>query len=127
MPCVLSTETHLQLVGGRGAEELGRDQYSGVIVLTILTALEGAIEIWEELDPWMDLWLHSRNLDKVCRWLSGRTVGNDLCTLRVVEVFQLFSGAWGRLNQTNQGYHSQNFNHCRFVTTDSTLSTSTEG
>jgi hypothetical protein len=81
-------------------------QYSGVIVLTIVTALEGAVEMREELDPWMDSWLHSRNLDKVCQWLSGRTVGNDLCALRVVEVFQLVSGAWGRLNQTNQGYYS---------------------
>jgi hypothetical protein len=76
-------------------------QYSGIIILTILTALEGAIEIWEELDPWMDLWLYLQNLDKVCWWLSGQIVGNDLCTLRVVEVFQLVSGAWGHLNQTN--------------------------
>ena len=81
-------------------------QYSGVIILTIVTALEGAVEIREELDPWMDSWLHSRNLDRVCQWLNGRTVGNDLRALRVVEVFQLVSGAWGRLNQTNQGYHS---------------------
>jgi hypothetical protein len=54
----------------------------------------------------MDERLHSRDLDKVCQWLSGRTVENDLCALRVIEVFRPVSGAWGRLNSTNQGYYS---------------------
>ena len=53
----------------------------------------------------MDSWLHSRNLDRVCQWLSERTVGNDLCALRAMEVFQLVSGAWGRLNNISQGYY----------------------
>lgn len=38
--------------------------------------------------------------------MSGRTVGNDLYALRVVEVFNMVSSAWGRINSTNQGYHS---------------------
>ena len=80
-------------------------QYNGVVVFTIVTALEGAVEVREELDCWMDSWLHSRNLDRVCQWLSERTVGNDLCALRAMEVFQLVSGAWGRLNNISQGYY----------------------
>lgn len=80
-------------------------QYDGVVVFTIVTALEEAVEVREELDLWMDSWLHSRNLDRVCQWLSERTVGNDLCAMRAIEVFQLVSGAWGRLNRNNQGYH----------------------
>jgi hypothetical protein len=41
-------------------------QSARVVVFTIVTALEGAVEVREELDPWMDSWLHSRNLDRVC-------------------------------------------------------------
>lgn len=75
-------------------------------MLTVLTALEGAVEIREELDIWMDSWLHSRNLDRVCQWLSERTVEKDLCALRTIEVLHLVSSAWGRLSSTNQGYYS---------------------
>jgi hypothetical protein len=81
-------------------------QYNGVVVLTIVTAIEGAIEIREELDTWVDSWLHSRNLDRVCQWLSGRIVGNDLCALMVMEVFIMVSGAWGALCSAGKGYHS---------------------
>ncbi|KAL5350919.1 hypothetical protein ACLOAV_004492 [Pseudogymnoascus australis] len=81
-------------------------QYGGVVVSTIVTAVEEAVEIREELNVWMDSWLHSRNLDMVCQWMSMPTMGNDLCTLRVIEVFNLVSGAWGRLNSTNEGYHT---------------------
>ena len=88
------------------AESGSECQYNGVVVLTVLTALEGAVEIREELDIWMDSWLHSRNLDRVCQWLSERTAGNDLCALRIIEVFQLVSSAWGRLSSTSQGYYS---------------------
>ncbi|KAH7369685.1 hypothetical protein BKA65DRAFT_470943 [Rhexocercosporidium sp. MPI-PUGE-AT-0058] len=77
----------------------------GVVVSTIVTALEGAVEVREELDCWMDSWIHSRNLDRVCQWLSERMVGNDLCALRAMEVFQVVSGAWGRLNYISQGYY----------------------
>lgn len=79
--------------------------YSGVVILTIVTALEEAAKIRRELDMWMDSWLHSRNLDMVCQWMSARTTGNYLCTLRVIDVFQLVSSAWARLNSTSEGYH----------------------
>jgi hypothetical protein len=88
------------------AENGSECQYNGVVVLTIVTALEGAVEIREELDVWMDSWLHSRNLDRVCQWFSERLVGNNLCALRIIEVFQLVCSAWGRLCSTNQGYYS---------------------
>lgn len=96
----------MQGKSNKWAENGSECQYNGIVVLTVVTALEGAVEIREELDIWMDSWLHSRNLDRVCQWLSERTVGNNLCALRIIEVFQLVSGAWGRLGSTNQGYYS---------------------
>ena len=33
--------------------------------------------------------VHSRNLDNVCQWLGGRTVGDDLYAIRVVQLFYL--------------------------------------
>ena len=56
----------------------------------MVTVLGGAFEIREELDVWMDSRLHSQS---ICRWLSARTVGNDLCALRDMKVFTLVSGA----------------------------------
>jgi hypothetical protein len=71
-----------------------------------VTALEGAVEIREELDTWMDSQLHSRNLDRVCQWHSERPIEDDLYALRVVRMFTIASSSWGRMANTNQDYHS---------------------
>lgn len=88
-------------------------QYNGIVILTITTALEEAVEVREELDIWMDLGLYSRNLNRVCQWLSRRSVRNDFLVLRVVEAFTIVLGAWGDLNCTNQGYH---YARCSWIT-----------
>ena len=68
-------------------------QYNRVVILTIVTALEGAVEVRAELDTWVDSWLRSRNLDRVCQWLAGRLIRDDLYALRVVKMFAIASGA----------------------------------
>jgi hypothetical protein len=46
-------------------------------------------------DSWMDFnGVHSRNLDNVCQWLGGRTVGDDLYAIRVVQLFYLLVNPW---------------------------------
>jgi hypothetical protein len=98
-------------------------QYNGVIIVVIVTALEQAVEVREELDTWMDLSLHSRNLDSVCQWLSGRSVDDYLCGLRIVEAFTIVSSAWGRLSSTNVGYHSP---ACSWITSTGPVSKADE-
>jgi hypothetical protein len=74
--------------------ETGIDcQCSGVIILAIVTALEGAVEVQEELDAWVDMWLHSRSLDRVCQWLGERLTRDDLYALRVVKMFAIVSNS----------------------------------
>jgi len=92
---------------GKNWTETGIEcQYNGVIILTIVTALEGAVEVREELDTWIDSWHYSRNLDKICQWLGERLVRDDLYALRIVKMFVIASSAWGRIASSNKGYHS---------------------
>jgi hypothetical protein len=81
--------------GNRWTESDGECQYRGVITRAVVTMVEFDNRLRDVADSWMDFHgVPSRNLDKVCQWLSGRTVGDELYAIRVVQLFYLLVDPW---------------------------------
>jgi len=86
--------------------ESGKEcQYHGVIIPAMLVMVECDIRFRDTVDTWMDsLGVHSRNLDKVCQWLSGRRVGDEPHAIRIVKAFLLLRHPWVQRWRGKVGY-----------------------
>lgn len=62
------------------------------------------VELYREFRDTIDTWLdfhgiYSRNSDKVCQWLSGRIVRDNLYAIRLAKVFLVLGDSWMQLSQ----------------------------
>lgn len=82
-----------------------RCQYSDVIIPVILVIVEADTRLRYVIDRWMDFReMPSRNLDRLCEWLSQRAEGRpDFYGIRIVEAFWQLEGPWLKRTCTSIG------------------------
>jgi hypothetical protein len=74
-------------------------QYHKIIIPAILVMVEFDKECRDTNDTWLDFHgIYSRNLDKLCQWVSGRSVGNNLYAIRIAKMFLLLRNPWMQLS-----------------------------